>query len=57
MSLPLSTSYEELLNESSKRILILDGAFGTMLQRQGLLEKDFRGERFLEHSFILSVLM
>ena len=50
MSLPLSTSYEELLNESSKRILILDGAFGTMLQRQGLSEKDFRGERFLEHS-------
>ncbi len=53
MSLPLSTSYEELLNESSKRILILDGAFGTMLQRQGLLEKDFRGERFLEHSIEL----
>ena len=50
MSLPLSTSYEELLKESSKRILILDGAFGTMLQRQGLSEKDFRGERFLEHS-------
>lgn len=53
MSLPLSTSYEELLNESSKRILILDGAFGTMLQRQGLSEKDFRGERFLEHSIEL----
>ncbi|MBQ5611042.1 MAG: methionine synthase [Fibrobacteraceae bacterium] len=53
MSLPLSTSYEELLKESSKRILILDGAFGTMLQRQGLLEKDFRGERFLEHSIEL----
>ena len=53
MSLPLSTFYEELLNESSKRILILDGAFGTMLQRQGLSEKDFRGERFLEHSIEL----
>lgn len=53
MSLPLSTSYEELLNESSKRILILDGAFGTMLQRQGLSEKDFRGEHFLEHSIEL----
>ena len=28
------------------RILILDGAMGTMIQRLGLTEKDFRGERF-----------
>lgn len=30
----------------SKRILILDGAMGTMIQRHKLEEEDFRGERF-----------
>ena len=29
-----------------KRILILDGAMGTMIQSYGLKEEDFRGERF-----------
>src|SRR5581483_5902239 len=33
----------------SKRILILDGAMGTMIQRCGLTEPDFRGERFARH--------
>ena len=32
-----------------KRILILDGAMGTMIQRFKLTEQDFRGERFREH--------
>jgi 5-methyltetrahydrofolate--homocysteine methyltransferase len=31
------------------RILVLDGAIGTMIQRQGLIEADYRGERFLRH--------
>ena len=30
----------------SERILILDGAMGTMIQSYGLTEEDFRGERF-----------
>nr|WP_299000480.1 homocysteine S-methyltransferase family protein [uncultured Allomuricauda sp.] len=34
---------EELLKE---RILVLDGAMGTMLQRYQFQEEDFRGERF-----------
>jgi len=29
-----------------ERILILDGAMGTMIQQYGLTEEDFRGERF-----------
>jgi 5-methyltetrahydrofolate--homocysteine methyltransferase len=33
-----------------RRILILDGAMGTMIQRQGLTEADFRGERLKDHS-------
>ena len=31
------------------RILVLDGAMGTMLQRYTLTEADFRGERFAGH--------
>ncbi len=33
----------------SQRILILDGAIGTMVQPLGLTEADFRGERFKDH--------
>ena len=32
--------------ELEKRILVLDGAMGTMLQRFQFTEEDFRGERF-----------
>ncbi|HEY9533612.1 MAG TPA: methionine synthase, partial [Mucilaginibacter sp.] len=35
--------------ELKKRILIIDGAMGTMIQRYQLTEKDFRGERFKDH--------
>jgi len=31
------------------RILVLDGAMGTMIQRYNLIEEDFRGERFTDH--------
>ncbi|MFQ5994242.1 MAG: methionine synthase [Acidiferrobacterales bacterium] len=37
---------EALLKE---RILILDGAMGTMIQSYGLSEEDYRGERFASH--------
>ena len=33
----------------ARRILILDGAMGTMIQQRGLGEADFRGERFADH--------
>lgn len=39
-------SIEDLL---SQRILFLDGATGTMIQRQGLNESHYRGERFADH--------
>ncbi len=32
-----------------ERILVLDGSWGVMIQRQGLNEADFRGERFAGH--------
>ena len=37
--------YEQL----QKRILVIDGAMGTMIQRYQLTEDDFRGERFKNH--------
>jgi len=41
---------EEIL---ANRILILDGAMGTMIQRQKLTEADFRGERFKDAQTLL----
>ena len=33
----------------AERIVLMDGAMGTMVQRHKLTEKDFRGERFASH--------
>ena len=38
-----------LSEQLEKRILILDGAMGTMIQRHRLEENDYRGERFKDH--------
>ncbi|WP_210464112.1 methionine synthase [Rufibacter roseolus] len=35
--------------EVKKRILVLDGAMGTMIQRYNLQEADYRGERFKDY--------
>jgi len=40
-----SQQFKDLL---SRRILILDGAMGTMIQRRKLEEADYRGERFAD---------
>ncbi len=37
-----------LSEEAKKRILVLDGAMGTMIQDYKLTEKDYRGERFVD---------
>ena len=42
----MKSSIRELLRE---RILVLDGAMGTMIQRHKLTEEDYRGERFRNH--------
>ncbi len=38
-----------IVKQLQRRILVLDGAMGTMIQRHKLEEEDFRGERFKEH--------
>jgi len=39
----------DIVQHSAQRILVLDGAMGTMIQRHTLDEADFRGDRFAEH--------
>jgi len=40
---------EELIQLLEERILVLDGAMGTMIQSHKLTEEDFRGQRFADH--------
>lgn len=42
----MCTAKRSIKNELLKRILVLDGAMGTMLQQYQFSEADFRGERF-----------
>jgi len=44
---------EALLHAAEKRILVLDGAMGTMIQRHRLEESDFRGEAYTNHALPL----
>jgi 5-methyltetrahydrofolate--homocysteine methyltransferase len=46
MTADLTRQLRDLL---ARRILVLDGAMGTMVQRYTLSEADFRGERFASH--------
>ncbi|MBE9467153.1 MAG: methionine synthase [Bacteroidetes bacterium] len=41
---------KNIYKELKKRILVLDGAMGTMIQKQKLTEEDFRGERFKNYN-------
>ncbi len=45
--------YNYIKNILNERILVLDGAMGTMIQRYKLTEADYRGERFKEFAYDL----
>ena len=47
--LPLTARGEELCALLKQRLVFLDGAMGTMLQRHRLTEADYRGARFKDH--------
>ena len=49
-SLPEHPSAPLLRELFARRIALLDGAMGTMIQQHPLTEADFRGERFKNHS-------
>ncbi|MFZ9055252.1 MAG: homocysteine S-methyltransferase family protein [Flavobacteriales bacterium] len=44
---------DALLRAAEKRILVLDGAMGTMIQRHRLEESDFRGDAYANHALPL----
>ncbi len=45
----MSFTLEDITKILRQRILVLDGAMGTMIQSLGLSEEDFRGKRFENH--------
>src|SRR6059058_5917014 len=46
MTIPVSSKRTALLDAARERILVLDGAMGTMIQNLQFDEAAFRGERF-----------
>jgi len=47
-AVPHSPLFDQLASALRERVLILDGAMGTMIQQERFSEEDFRGERFKE---------
>lgn len=45
----MTTRQQQIRELIAQRILIIDGAMGTMIQRYKLQEEDYRGERFQAH--------
>ncbi|HTQ44635.1 MAG TPA: homocysteine S-methyltransferase family protein, partial [Polyangiaceae bacterium] len=45
----MSTVEQTIRELLARRILVLDGAMGTMVQRSGVTEADYRGARFERH--------
>src|ERR1019366_5777792 len=50
MNTPAYTRAAALPQLLKERIVILDGAMGTMIQRHRLSEADYRGARFADHA-------
>ena len=44
---------KNIYSEIKKRVLVLDGAMGTMIQQYKLSEKDYRGARFSDYAYDL----
>ena len=45
----MTDTFKQLTAILNKRIMVLDGAMGTMIQGLNLSEEDFRGEQFKDH--------
>ena len=45
----MSNKTEQIKQLMSEKILILDGAMGTMIQEYNLQEEDYRGEKFANY--------
>lgn len=49
----IMTEIDQFKNILRHHVLVLDGAMGTMIQKYGLTDHDFRGERFSRHGISL----
>jgi 5-methyltetrahydrofolate--homocysteine methyltransferase len=49
----MNKTYDEISKLLKSRILVLDGAMGTMIQKYNLAEEDYRGERFKDYPYDL----
>ena len=49
----MKNTFQVISNILKERILVLDGAMGTMIQRYKFTEKDFRGNRFKDYEYPL----
>jgi 5-methyltetrahydrofolate--homocysteine methyltransferase len=49
----MNKTYDEISKLLKSRILVLDGAMGTMIQKYNLTEEDYRGERFKKYPYDL----
>jgi 5-methyltetrahydrofolate--homocysteine methyltransferase len=47
----ISNKDHPIYRELEKRVLVMDGAMGSLIQECGLTESDFRGERFADFPF------
>jgi 5-methyltetrahydrofolate--homocysteine methyltransferase len=47
--LPYTKAGQKLIELLGERIVVMDGAMGTMVQKEKLVEKDFRGDLFTDH--------
>jgi len=45
----MKTAMQNMIDDLDSRIMIMDGAMGTMIQRHKLEEDDFRDLRFADH--------
>lgn len=50
MDIPYKMTKPDIRKIAAERILLLDGAMGTMIQRYKLKEADFRGDRYASHT-------
>ena len=49
----MKNTFQVISNILKERILVLDGAMGTMIQRYKFTEKDYRGNRFKDYEYPL----
>ena len=50
MSIDRASRIQWLKDQAKRRVLLLDGSWGVMIQGYKLTEADFRGERFADHA-------